>query len=113
MLNGGVNWMLPTEYDRTDIDGALRGFGYKIKGADPNTDDNVADATQESWDLTQPATHMIPISAFTDTLARLLRLRPLLTRLLSISLSSETDTHPTNRVVSDLHETGCVLPGAS
>lgn len=50
-LNVHLYWMPPTEYDRTDIDGALRGFGYKIKGADSNTDDNVADATQENWDL--------------------------------------------------------------
>lgn len=37
--------MPPTEYGRTDVDGALQAFGYKIKYADQDIDDRVARQT--------------------------------------------------------------------
>jgi hypothetical protein len=51
-LNVHLYWMPPAEYDRTDIDGALRAFGYKIKGADPDTDSRVVQQTRAGdWDV--------------------------------------------------------------
>jgi len=51
-LNVHLYWMPPEEYARTDIDGALRAFGYKIKNADPGTDDRVVEQTQkEDWSI--------------------------------------------------------------
>jgi hypothetical protein len=51
-LNVHLYWMPPTEYDRTDIDGALRAFGYKVKGADETVDDWVVEQTQVGdWPL--------------------------------------------------------------
>lgn len=45
-------WMPPTEYGRTDVDGALRAFGYKIKHADQEIDDLVVEQTRSSdWSL--------------------------------------------------------------
>lgn len=44
--------MPPTEYNRTDIDGALRAFGYKIKNTDQSIDDKVAEQTRDGdWPL--------------------------------------------------------------
>ena len=51
-LNVHLYWMSPTDYDRTDVDGALRAFGYKIKGADEAVDQAVVDRTREGdWSL--------------------------------------------------------------
>lgn len=51
-LNVHLYWMSPTEYGRTDIDGALRAFGYKIKDADQDVDNRVAKQTQtRDWSL--------------------------------------------------------------
>lgn len=51
-LNVHLYWMPPTDYDRTDVDGALRAFGYKIKGADEAVDQAVVDRTREGdWSL--------------------------------------------------------------
>ena len=51
-LNVHLYWMPPTEYDRTNIDGALRAFGYKIKGADEAADEHVVDRTERGdWPL--------------------------------------------------------------
>jgi hypothetical protein len=51
-LNVHLYWMPPTEYNRTDIDGALRGFGYKVKHADQDIDDRVAKQTRTGdWSL--------------------------------------------------------------
>lgn len=46
-LNVHLYWMPPTEYNRTDVDGALRAFGYKIKGADEKIDRDVAEKTRK------------------------------------------------------------------
>ncbi|WP_435075302.1 hypothetical protein [Halorubrum sp. HHNYT27] len=43
-LNVHLYWISPTEYDRHDVDGALRAFGYKIKGASTETDTEVIQA---------------------------------------------------------------------
>lgn len=49
-LNVHLYWLPPTEYNRTDIDGALRAFGYKIKYADTNIDARVAEQSRnEDW----------------------------------------------------------------
>jgi len=45
-LNVHLYWMPPTEYNRTDVDGALRAFGYKIKYADSAIDDWVVEQTR-------------------------------------------------------------------
>lgn len=45
-LNVHLYWMPPTEYGRTDIDGAVRAFGYKIKDADQDIDDRVVQQTR-------------------------------------------------------------------
>ncbi|KAB1186620.1 MULTISPECIES: hypothetical protein [Haloferax] len=45
-MNVHLYWMPPTEYGRTDIDGALRAFGYKIKHADRSIDTRVAEQTR-------------------------------------------------------------------
>lgn len=44
-LNVHLYWMPPTEYNRTDVDGALRAFGYKIKNADKDVDRRVEELT--------------------------------------------------------------------
>ncbi len=46
-LNVHLYWLTPTEYNRTDIDGALRAFGYKIKNADEAIDRAVAEETRK------------------------------------------------------------------
>lgn len=51
-LNVHLYWMPPTEYDRVDIDGALRAYGYKIKGADQTVDERVVEQTRsEDWSI--------------------------------------------------------------
>lgn len=51
-LNVHLYWMPPTEYGRTDVDGAVRGFGYKIKYADQAVDNRVVDRTRDGeWPL--------------------------------------------------------------
>ena len=51
-LNVHLYWMPPTEYNRTDINGALRAFGYKIKNAEQSIDDKVAEQTRDGdWPL--------------------------------------------------------------
>ncbi|WP_336001233.1 hypothetical protein [Halorientalis halophila] len=45
-LNVHLYWMPPTEYNRTDVDGALRAFGYKVKGAQSASDDRVVEQTR-------------------------------------------------------------------
>lgn len=50
-LNVHLYWISPTEYGRTDIDGALRGFGYKIKDAPGDVDNRVAEQTRHNWPL--------------------------------------------------------------
>lgn len=63
-LNVHLYWMPPTEYDRTDLDGALRGFGYKIKGADPSTDEDVAKRTRENWNINTASNPYDPNTVF-------------------------------------------------
>ena len=51
-LNVHFYWVDPAKYARTDIDGALRAFGYKIKFANTNVDEQVADQTRASdWPI--------------------------------------------------------------
>lgn len=50
-LNVHLYWLRPSEYGRRDIDGALRAFGYKIKGASPETDAEVVRAMGDDWAL--------------------------------------------------------------
>ena len=51
-LNVHLYWVDPAEYDRTDFEGTLRGFGYKIKGADRDVDERVARQTRDGgWEL--------------------------------------------------------------
>ncbi|WP_323677545.1 hypothetical protein [Halorubellus sp. PRR65] len=51
-LNVHLYWMPPAEYNRTDIDGALRAFGYKLKGADGEIDNSVVERTRAGeWEV--------------------------------------------------------------
>ncbi len=51
-LNVHLYWMPPTEYGRTNIDGALRAYGYKIKGGDKSVDTEVVEQTRAGdWSL--------------------------------------------------------------
>lgn len=64
-LNVHLYWMPPTEYRRTDIDGALRAFGYKIKYADTDVDERVAERTQdENWSLETSSNPFDPNTVF-------------------------------------------------
>ncbi|MFP8955056.1 hypothetical protein ACLI4Z_19180 [Natrialbaceae archaeon A-arb3/5] len=45
ILNVHLYWVTPTEYGRTDVEGALHAFGYKIKYASEDTDDRVVQQT--------------------------------------------------------------------
>lgn len=45
-LNVHLYWVSPEQYNRTDVDGALRAFGYKIKNADEAIDDRVVEQTR-------------------------------------------------------------------
>ncbi|PSP67760.1 hypothetical protein BRC85_04955 [Halobacteriales archaeon QS_1_69_70] len=49
-LNIHLYWVSPETYNRTDVDGTLRAFGYKIKNADPAAEERVVAETQD-WDL--------------------------------------------------------------
>lgn len=52
LLNVHLYWMPPTEYNRTDIDGALRAFGYKVKHGDEQVDRTVAEKTRKGdWGI--------------------------------------------------------------
>lgn len=49
-LNVHLYWMAPTDYNRTDVDGALRAFGYKVKYADESVDTRVVEKTRaDDW----------------------------------------------------------------
>lgn len=50
-LNVHLYWVRPTEYERRDVDGALRAFGYKIKGASTETDAEVVRDMGDDWAL--------------------------------------------------------------
>lgn len=51
-LNVHLYWVNPTQYDRTDVDGALRAFGYKVKYASEETDHKVVQETRaRDWSL--------------------------------------------------------------
>jgi hypothetical protein len=50
-LNVHLYWVPPTDYGRRDVDGALRAFGYKIKGASTETDAEVVRAMGDDWAL--------------------------------------------------------------
>jgi len=51
-LNVHLYWMPPTEYGCTDVDGALRAFGYKIKDADLDIENQIVERTRtEDWSL--------------------------------------------------------------
>jgi hypothetical protein len=50
-LNVHLYWVPPTDYGRRDVDGALRAFGYKIKGASTQTDDAVVRKMGDDWTL--------------------------------------------------------------
>jgi len=51
-LNVHLYWMSPTEYNRSDIDSAVRGFGYKIKYGDTDVDQWVEAQTHDGdWSL--------------------------------------------------------------
>ncbi|WP_416838721.1 hypothetical protein [Haloferax sp. DFSO52] len=52
LLNVHLYWMPPKKYGRTDIDGTVRAFGYKIKHADTGIDTRVVEQTQANdWDV--------------------------------------------------------------
>lgn len=51
-LNVHLYWMPPAEYNRPDIDGVLRALGYKMKYADQDIDNRVAEQTRAGdWPL--------------------------------------------------------------
>ena len=51
-LNVHLYWVDPAQYDRTDVDGALRAFGYKIKYAPEELDREVVRETRaRDWSL--------------------------------------------------------------
>jgi len=51
-LNVHLYWVTPEQYNRADVDGALRAFGYKIKYADRETDDQVVGQTRaQDWSI--------------------------------------------------------------
>lgn len=65
MLNVHLYWMPPTEYERTDIDGAIRGFGYKVKNADTDIDDRVVEQMQgQDWSLETSSNPYDPNTVF-------------------------------------------------
>lgn len=49
-LNIHLYWCRPEQYNRTDIDGALRAFGYKIKNANSDDEERVVAQTHD-WDI--------------------------------------------------------------
>jgi hypothetical protein len=51
-LNVHLYWMEPNRYGRPDINGAVRAFGYKIKNADVDADQEVQSATHnDEWSV--------------------------------------------------------------
>lgn len=51
-LNVHLYWMEPNRYSRPDINGAVRAFGYKIKSADVDIDQEVQSATHDDgWSI--------------------------------------------------------------
>jgi len=51
-LNVHLYWVDPAQYDRTDVDGALRAFGYKVKYGSEDIDRNVVQETRAcDWAL--------------------------------------------------------------
>ena len=51
-LNVHLYWVDPAQYDRTDVDGALRAFGYKVKYASEDIDREVVQETHaRDWSL--------------------------------------------------------------
>lgn len=50
-LNVHLYWVPPTDYGRRDVNGALRAFGYKVKGASTETDAEVVRAMGDDWEL--------------------------------------------------------------
>lgn len=51
-LNVHLYWASPSDYDRTDVDGALRAFGYKIKNSPDGVENRIARQTRgQDWDL--------------------------------------------------------------
>jgi len=51
-LNVHLYWMSPTDYERRDIDSAVRGFGYKIKYGETDADERVKQQTRDGdWSL--------------------------------------------------------------
>lgn len=51
-LNVHLYWVNPAQYDRTDVDGALRAFGYKVKYAPEELDREVVRETRAGdWSL--------------------------------------------------------------
>jgi hypothetical protein len=51
-LNVHLYWVDPAQYDRTDVDGALRAFGYKVKHASEDIDREVVRETRaKNWSL--------------------------------------------------------------
>lgn len=49
-LNIHLYWVTPEQYNRPDVDGALRAFGYKIKNADSDAEERVVAQTRD-WEL--------------------------------------------------------------
>lgn len=49
-LNVHLYWCNPEQYNRTDVDSALRAFGYKIKNVNSDGEERVAAQTRD-WDL--------------------------------------------------------------
>lgn len=50
-LNVHLYWASPTEYGRNDVDGALRAFGYKIKGGSTDADAEVVREMGDDYGL--------------------------------------------------------------
>ena len=64
-LNVHLYWLPPTEYGRTDVEGALRAFGYKIKYAPEDVDDDVVQQTQaDDWPIRTSSNPFDSNSAF-------------------------------------------------
>lgn len=52
LLNVHLYWVDPAQYDRTDVDGALRAFGYKVKYASRDIDREVVQETRaRDWSV--------------------------------------------------------------
>jgi len=52
MLNVHLYWVDPAQYNRSDVDGALRAFGYKVKHASEDIDRKIVQETRANdWSL--------------------------------------------------------------